>query len=74
MRCIAIRNAHCRRYWRTALETAQDQVGPVLPLIHRLYRVEAEAREFDAAQRFAMRQERSRPLLAELRAYLDDVS
>ena len=65
--------AHCRRYWMKALETAQDQVGPVLHLIHRLYRVEAEAREFDAAQRFAMRQERSRPLLAELRAYLDDL-
>ena len=25
--------AHCRRYWMKALETAQDQVGPVLHLI-----------------------------------------
>ena len=65
--------AHCRRYWLKALETAQDQVGPVLYLIHRLYQIEGEAREFDTAQRTALRQQRSRPLLTELRAYLDDL-
>jgi transposase len=65
--------AHCRRYWMKALDTAQDQVGPVLHLIHRLYQVEAEARELDEVRRLALRQERSRPLLDQLRAYLDDV-
>lgn len=65
--------AHCRRYWLKALATARDQVGPVLYLIHQLYGIEEEARDLDATQRLALRQERSRPLLAKMRAYLDNL-
>ena len=65
--------AHCRRYWFKALDSARDQVGPVLYLIHQLYRIEDEAKEFDAERRWTLRQERSRPLWAELRTYLDEL-
>ena len=66
--------AHCRRYYMKALETAKEQVGPALHLIHRLYRVEAEVREFTPAQRLTWRQEKSVPLLRELRTYLDGLA
>ncbi len=65
--------AHARRKYFEAESSDVMRSMVVLAYIHLLYDVEREAREsqLDAAARLALRQERSRPLLDDLKAYLE---
>ncbi len=65
--------AHARRKYFDAQSSDLMRSMVVLAYIHLLYDVEREAREghLDATARLALRQERSRPLLDGLKAYLE---
>lgn len=65
--------AHARRYVFKALDSAAELMQLPMLLIHELYLVEAKARDWLAADRLALRQSRSRPLLANLRSYLQRI-
>ena len=62
--------SHARRYYIRALDSDQARVGPVLFLIAQLYRVEEQARGWNAAGRLELRQRQSRPILDKLHNYL----
>ncbi len=68
--------AHARRHFEEARGKAQSRADRVIALIQALYRVEAEARErgLDAEARRALRQEKSRPVLATVKQVLDHMS
>jgi transposase len=61
--------AHARRYVFKAMDTALDLMKLPMLLIHDLYEVEEKARDSSAAERWAARQDRSRPLLNHLHNY-----
>lgn len=65
--------AHGRRYVLDAEKEEPEPVKEALAIIRALYQVEAFAKDngFTPEQRKALRDERSRPLLAELKAWLD---
>jgi transposase len=65
--------AHARRKYFEAQSSDIMRSMVVLAYIHLLYDVEREAREgqLSAAQRQALRQTRSRPILTDLKAYLE---
>lgn len=63
--------AHARRYWHKSREQDPVRSHHVLGVISRLYEVERAACEVDAATRLALRGEHARPLLDELRVWLD---
>jgi transposase len=65
--------AHARRKFYEAQSSDLMRSMVVLAYIHLLYDVERQAREgkLDAAARLALRQERSQPLLDDLKAYLE---
>ncbi len=66
--------AHCRRRFFDALATAPE-AREAMDLILALYRVEAQAREADVVRTTAhrqLRQEKSRSVLDQLRAWLED--
>jgi hypothetical protein len=65
--------AHARRKHFEAQSSDIMRSTVVLAYIHLLYDVEREARgaELDATERHALRQARSRPILMDLKAYLD---
>jgi transposase len=65
--------AHARRKYFEAQSSDVMRSMVVLAYIHLLYEVERQSRErqLDAAARRALRQERSRPLLDDLKAYLE---
>jgi transposase len=62
--------SHARRYYIKALDSDQARVGPVLFLIAQLYRVEEQARGWNAEARLGLRQRESRPILDKLHEYL----
>ena len=64
--------AHCRRYWWKAREQNPSRAHHVLGVIRRLYDVERAAAELDNAARCVLRQEHARPLLTDLRQWLDE--
>lgn len=61
---------HARRYFHKALESDQARMGPALALIARLYQVEEWAAERTAAERQALRERLSQPVLKKLHRYL----
>ncbi len=63
--------AHCRRYWYKAREEDPARSHHALAIISRLYEVERATREMDANHRQQQREQHSRPLLADLKAWLD---
>jgi hypothetical protein len=65
--------AHARRKFYEAQSSDIMRSMVVLAYVHLLYEVERQARDaqMDAAARVALRQERSIPLLNDLRAYLE---
>jgi len=65
--------SHARRYYFKALESDQARMGPALLLIAQLYRVEEQARGWGAAERLALRQRESRPVLDKLHGYLLEI-
>jgi hypothetical protein len=65
--------AHARRYFVRALEVGDVRAAEPLAMIQALYRVEREAEEakLDAAARRRLREERARPTLDALGAWLE---
>lgn len=64
--------AHTRRYWYTARDLDPTRAHHVLAVIGQLYKVERAAEDADAQARQSLRAEHSAPLLADLKAWLDD--
>ena len=64
--------AHARRRFYEARKSDVNRAHQMLAWIKLLYAVERDARELDAAQRYAMRQERSRPILYKISTWLDE--
>lgn len=64
-------NAHARRKFEEAEETDRRLAGEALAFWTELYAVEAEARDLTSEARLALRQERSAPVAADLRRWLD---
>ena len=65
--------AHARRYVFKALNADRPRMSLPMLLIHELYEVEERARTLTGAERWALRQERSRPLLQKLRTYFERI-
>jgi transposase len=63
--------AHCRRYWYKARQQDPARAHHVLGVIARLYEVERSAQDADAATRCSLRETHSRPLLDDLKSWLD---
>jgi hypothetical protein len=66
--------AHARRKFVEAEKTSPREAHEAVARIKQLYAVEHEAKEFDAPARAAVRQEKSRPLLAAMKAWLDQTA
>lgn len=66
--------AHARRKFVEAEKTSPREAHEAVARIKQLYAVEHEAKEFDAPARTALRQEKSRPLLAAMKAWLDQTA
>jgi transposase len=69
--------AHARRKFSEAVkaqgkEKKEGKAHRGLALIQKLYRVEKQARKLDPEDRHARRQQQARPVLDELRAWLDE--
>lgn len=64
--------AHARRYFDKALSNDQQRAGHVMKLIQQLYANEALAREANMShdERYAMRIEKSLPIINEIGAYI----
>lgn len=66
--------AHARRKFVDAQKTSPREAHEAVARIKQLYGVEHEARDFAAAARCSLRQQKSVPLLASLKDWLDQVS
>lgn len=66
--------AHARRKFVDAEKTSPREAHEAVARIKQLYALEHEAKELDAAARFALRQEKSIPLLAALKVWLDQLA
>jgi transposase len=66
--------AHARRKFFEAQETDRRRAGQMLLMIRELYAIEDRARELADAQRLALRQTQSIPVLAKIDAWLDEQS
>ncbi len=64
--------AHARRKFYDARKSDAKRSHEVLAMIRLLYNVERDAKELDADNRAALRQQRSRPLLDDLHAWLTE--
>jgi len=67
--------AHARRKFSEAVKAQGKKKGKAhrgLILIQKLYRVEKQARRLAPEERYARRQQQARPVLDELRSWLDD--
>jgi len=66
--------AHARRYFEKALNQDKDRAEWMLSKIQLLYKVEAEARDnnFSHEQRYALRKEKSAPVLRDIKIWLDE--
>lgn len=67
--------AHARRYFEQALDTDRERAGHAMDLIQKLYAIERDARQggLSAAQRKALRGEKSVPILDELGEWISKV-
>jgi hypothetical protein len=63
--------AHARRKFYDAQDSDPKRAAQMLALIGQLYAVEREAKDFTDDARLALRQERSVPVLAQIKAWLD---
>jgi transposase len=63
--------AHARRKFFDAKETDCRRAAEMLEFVRRLYAVEDEAKALDQDARRALRQERSVPVLGQIKAWLD---
>ncbi|MCB9492260.1 MAG: IS66 family transposase [Dehalococcoidia bacterium] len=63
--------AHARRYVHEGMKSYPKEASELLVWIQMLYLVEKRAKDFDPAQRLALRQEESKPVLEKLRAAVE---
>jgi transposase len=63
--------AHARRKFYDAQDSDAKRAAQMLALIGELYAVERAAKDADEAVRLALRQERSKPVLAQVKTWLD---
>ena len=63
--------AHTRRYWWEAKSIDPRRAHAALAYIARLYRIEGAAKERSSAERCALRQEASRPIMDEFHSWLE---
>ncbi len=63
--------AHARRKFYDAQDSDEQRAAQMLALIGELYAIEREAKGADAATRLTLRQERSLPVLARIKTWLD---
>lgn len=63
--------AHARRKFVEAQKTSPREAHEAVARIQQLYGVEHESKDFEAAARRSLRQEKSAPLLASLKDWLD---
>jgi transposase len=66
--------AHARRKFVEASKAGDERAAGAIALISKLYDVERETRDKDPGERLAIRQQRSEPILAELREWLLDTT
>lgn len=66
--------AHARRKFVDAQKTSPREAHEAVARIKQLYGVEHEAKEFEAAARCSLRQQKSVPLLASLKDWLDQIA
>lgn len=59
-------NMHGRRYWVKALEAGDQRAALPIAAYKKLYEIEAEIRDRDAATKLAVRRKRSKPVFDEL--------
>lgn len=68
--------AHARRYFEKALMSDRDRAGHVMKLIQKLYATERKIRESESPMSeeeiVALRQTESKPVLDEIKSWLDD--
>jgi transposase len=65
--------AHLRRRFVDLHKSTKSAItARIIKLLGRIYQIEADIRATSAEHRLAMRQEKSRPLMAQLKALLDD--
>lgn len=62
-------NMHGRRYFTKALDAGDTRAALPLAAYKKLYEIEAEIAERDAAEKLAARQERSRPVFEEIASW-----
>jgi len=62
--------AHTRRKFHESRETDPARAHAAMAMIRLLYRVEEEARDLSSEQRKALRQERAKPRLAQIKEWL----
>ena len=63
--------AHARRKFYDAQDSDEERSTQMLALIGQLYQIERESKELSDALRIAVRQERSVPILAKIKTWLD---
>lgn len=63
--------AHARRKFYDAQNTDEARAAQMLALIGQLYQIERESKQLSDVLRLAVRQERSLPVLAKIKAWLD---
>ncbi|MFO0938672.1 MAG: IS66 family transposase [Gemmataceae bacterium] len=66
--------AHARRKFVEAEKTSPREAHEAVSRIKQLYAVEHEAKDLDASSRAALRREKSVPLLAAIKVWLDQVA
>ncbi len=66
--------AHARRKFYDARKTAPQLSHTALAWIKLLYKVEKEIKNLSSAERLAIRQEKSVPILNDLKQWLDDIT
>jgi hypothetical protein len=63
--------AHARRKFYDAQDSDERRAARMLALIGELYAVERESKNADEATRLVLRQERSVPVLTQIKAWLE---
>ncbi|MDH5803521.1 MAG: IS66 family transposase [Gammaproteobacteria bacterium] len=64
--------AHARRKFEKALDNDPERAGYAMEVIQKLYAIEREGKELSCEQRYALRQEKSIPLLDQLQYWLEE--
>jgi transposase len=64
--------AHARRYFFDALKSASTQANFAIAEIKKLYAIENEIKELEPEERLEARKNRSRPVLDEIKKWLDE--